>query len=190
MINKNFINNPLPAGIEDENIELYAYGNELYAICQGKKIHFMDLPEDILDMFRDHLINNTKALKALAKLNLVNDNAILKQYAWCNWGGWDKKADFYDGGKFGSEYWDCGQRGTCPFEGLICTGVKIGNGFLSRRELELVQHIATGKQDKEIAVLMNIAVTTISPFKEKIYQKIGLKKRTEIAVWAHKNNIV
>lgn len=40
---KNFINQMLPAGLEDTSLEIYAFGNELMALYNSKRIKFTEL---------------------------------------------------------------------------------------------------------------------------------------------------
>ncbi|RYD23894.1 MAG: response regulator transcription factor [Verrucomicrobiaceae bacterium] len=53
---------------------------------------------------------------------------------------------------------------------------------LTGRERECFQHIVEGKLYKEIAVRMNIRLETVRSHIRNIYQKLGVKTRTEAAV--------
>ena len=58
---------------------------------------------------------------------------------------------------------------------------------LSRREREILHYIVEGKTNKEIACDLNIAEQTVKTHVYNLYQKIGVRRRTQAAVWAIKH---
>src|SRR5260370_2714069 len=56
-------------------------------------------------------------------------------------------------------------------------------GTLRPRELETVSLIADGKQNKEIAKIMGLTVTTVKEYNYRIFQKLGFSNRTQVATW-------
>jgi DNA-binding NarL/FixJ family response regulator len=67
----------------------------------------------------------------------------------------------------------------------------IGNipSTLSRTEIDIICHIAKGMANKEIASEMSLSEGTIRNYISSILQKIGLRDRTQIALWAIHHNI-
>ncbi|GGW85888.1 response regulator [Streptomyces caelestis] len=61
---------------------------------------------------------------------------------------------------------------------------------LSGRALEVVQAIARGRTNQEIAAELFISLSTVKSHLSGIQTKLGLRNRTEIAVWAWENRIV
>ena len=59
------------------------------------------------------------------------------------------------------------------YEQLILQGV-------TSREIEVVQLIARGKTNKEIAQAMNISALTVKSHVQNIFKKCGLRRRTEL----------
>ena len=59
------------------------------------------------------------------------------------------------------------------YEQLILQG-------LTSREIEVVQLIARGKTNKEIAQAMNISALTVKSHVQNIFKKCGLRRRTEL----------
>jgi DNA-binding NarL/FixJ family response regulator len=55
---------------------------------------------------------------------------------------------------------------------------------LSDRELEVFRMLGQGKITREIAAEMNVAIPTISTFKNRIKEKLGLKNSTEMILFA------
>jgi len=61
---------------------------------------------------------------------------------------------------------------------------------LSPRELEIVQLVAEGKSNKEVANILDIAVKTVESHRANIMEKLGLHSVTELVRYAIRNNIV
>jgi len=65
-----------------------------------------------------------------------------------------------------------------------------GQSPLSARELDVVQAIARGRTNQEIASELFISLSTVKSHLSGIQSKLGVRNRTEIAVWAWENHIV
>lgn len=61
---------------------------------------------------------------------------------------------------------------------------------LSDRELIVLNHLATGLSNKEIADLLLLSNKTISTYKARIMDKLNLKNLVEICDFAKRNNII
>jgi len=61
---------------------------------------------------------------------------------------------------------------------------------LSEREIEVLQHIAEGKTNKEIASLLIVASGTVKAHTASIYRKLDAKNRTEAVAIARQMNIL
>ena len=61
---------------------------------------------------------------------------------------------------------------------------------LSPKELELLPYISKGLSNKEISLQLNISQNTVKYHIKNILQKLNLKTRAEIAVYAVKNNLL
>jgi DNA-binding NarL/FixJ family response regulator len=60
---------------------------------------------------------------------------------------------------------------------------------LSKRELEVVKLISTGMTNREIATKLFIAERTAEGHVERIRNKLEVRSRTEVAVWATKHGL-
>lgn len=60
---------------------------------------------------------------------------------------------------------------------------------LSSRELEILELIATGVSNKEIAEALSISSNTVKVHLKNIYSKIGVSSRTEAALYAVRNDL-
>jgi len=61
---------------------------------------------------------------------------------------------------------------------------------LSDREIEVVREIARGRTNLEIGAELFISLSTVKSHVSTIQTKLGLRNRTEIAVWAWEHRIV
>jgi len=55
---------------------------------------------------------------------------------------------------------------------------------LSCREKQVVKLIQQAKLNKEIAYELNLTEGTIKEYLNRIFRKLGVKNRTELAIWA------
>ena len=55
--------------------------------------------------------------------------------------------------------------------------------ILTQREVEVLSHVVSGKQNKEVALALNISHYTVERHLTKIYHKIDVANRTEAAIW-------
>ena len=61
---------------------------------------------------------------------------------------------------------------------------------LTKREIEVLQQIANGLLNKEIAINLNISERTVKNHVSNIFKKIDVADRTQAAVFAIKNDLV
>ncbi|NED58770.1 DNA-binding response regulator [Micromonospora sp. BL1] len=61
---------------------------------------------------------------------------------------------------------------------------------LSEREIEVVREIARGRTNLEIGAELFISLSTVKSHVSAVQTKLGLRNRTEIAVWAWEHRIV
>jgi DNA-binding NarL/FixJ family response regulator len=62
--------------------------------------------------------------------------------------------------------------------------------LLSPRETEIIKLVGEGKTNKEIATELHLSVGTIKNHLTHILQKLELRDRTQLAIFAIKNNII
>ena len=66
---------------------------------------------------------------------------------------------------------------------------KLSQG-LTRREYEVLELVAEGKSNKEVADALFISVKTVETHKTHILEKLGLRNTAELVKFAIKNNII
>jgi DNA-binding NarL/FixJ family response regulator len=67
---------------------------------------------------------------------------------------------------------------------------KLPHEILSDREFEVFKMIASGNTVSNIAESLFLSVKTISTYQSRIYEKTGLKSRSEITLYAIKNGLI
>jgi len=65
---------------------------------------------------------------------------------------------------------------------------KTYNPSLSVRETQVVNLVCKAKQNKEIAYALHLTEGTIKEYLNRIFRKIGVSNRTELAVWSLTNH--
>jgi DNA-binding NarL/FixJ family response regulator len=61
---------------------------------------------------------------------------------------------------------------------------------LTRRELEVLDRIAAGASNREVAKQLFISEKTVGRHLANIYVKLGVSSRTAAAAWAHENKVL
>lgn len=64
------------------------------------------------------------------------------------------------------------------------------NGVFSDRELEILRYICKGRSNEQIADILFISEKTIATHRRNIMKKAGVKKSTDLIIWALDNKIV
>jgi DNA-binding NarL/FixJ family response regulator len=70
------------------------------------------------------------------------------------------------------------------------TGKKPEHELLSDREMQVLQHIASGKTVSEIADEISLSVNTISTYRTRILEKLSLHNNAELTRYALDNSLV
>ena len=63
-------------------------------------------------------------------------------------------------------------------------------GGLTRREIEILTHIASGATNKQVAEQICISEKTVGRHLANIYAKLGVSSRTAAVTWAYANNVI
>ena len=63
-------------------------------------------------------------------------------------------------------------------------------GGLTKREIDIMQRIARGATNKQVAEQIWISEKTVGRHLANIYAKLGVSSRTAAVAWAHDNNVL
>lgn len=170
---------------DSKNVEIFATGSDVKSFYKGSIISIDELPSPIIDILLKKMYRNKKAIAAMKSLGL-SEMQKLKKFCWCNFGGINHEADINKSLQISnSEYWDCGKRGNCQFEGQICS-----NKLLSKREVEFAKYLSEGFIDKEIASKMKITYATACDYRVKIQKKTNTTNKVELVNFLHRENLI
>jgi len=179
------------AGLFGNEVEIFYYGAEVYAIYQGKRLAFNEWPGKLYDYLAADMQKHPLAVEAMDELGVTDFRDRLWIYARCRFGSFDGKPDISaDGRVLHTEYYDCGLRGECSFEGRICSHMKVEQGYLTPREIDIMRLAAEDFMNKEIAYKLNISVKTVPVHKRNMLRKIGGRRNGDIIRFAVEHNII
>jgi len=169
----------IPAGLTDSNLEFFAHGRELFSLQSGNRYQFPDMPAEHLIFLQQTLDEDTVAQETLAT---VPEDEKLRIYGICRFGGCNSIPDSTDGECTDqSEYFDCGIRGRCEYEGKRCKEVVTYQGVITLRQLQIMILVSRGLLNKEIADQLNISEHTVANHMANIFVKIGGRNRVDIS---------
>lgn len=108
-----------PAIYDHTKTEFFTWQGQLMVIHQGTIHTFEESPVSALDILRDDLENNQRAIDGLQLLGITNPVEQLRKYATCRYGSLDEHADFGSTSTT-DEMINCEHKYTCKAAGLIC----------------------------------------------------------------------
>ena len=188
MINTKVAN--IPAGIEDGGIEFFTTKNDLKALIKGRIVEFENFPLSIVTTLRNLLDNDNEANIALDELGMNKYPERLKTYTACRFGGFNNIPDIDKNGIIHDGYWNCGNRGICPFEGRICKPVAVKNGILSRKEIQIIKTLSSGDKEPVVAESIGISFNTLVNHKYNINKKMGVTSKFLMIIKAMRLNLI
>jgi len=184
-----------PAGLTNKKAEIFSDGKSLKGTYNGKVTTFAELPSLIklhfALLYSEAIEQDAKTKTVLNKVfNPANYTEELELFVRCNYGGFDNNPDFNAEKKPKKEYWNCGHRGKCLAEGIVCRPDCICKYKLTIRETEIIKHIADGKVACEVSARLGIEENTVRTHEAHIKTKLGIHTRGEIIKFAFLNNIL
>lgn len=177
--------NTLPAGIADRNFEAFSVNNTLKTFDNGQMVN-LDTCADAMEYFENDMLNHPAAETAIMRNGITDRKQMVDVYVRCRFGGFDKQADITPDGITVPEYWDCGCRGKCKDEGVIC---KLPGG-LTPGEIKVVKLVAADKANCEISGILNISINTVATHIHNIERKLQVAFKCGIVRFAIENNII
>ncbi|MBU7569775.1 MAG: hypothetical protein KAF41_03915 [Flavobacterium sp.] len=167
----------IPPGLFDENVELFSYEGTAMALHNGQAVKLFDLPAKFLKKIEKHLNQNEPAERALELAGYSSPEAKLNKYVVCRFGHFDSSPDFKNGELVDSEFVDCGYRGKCPMEGVVCGSVWINKRIVSTFEIQLIKLLAKEDTIPVIAEKLGISINTLETRKKILFEKLGVLSR-------------
>lgn len=191
MIDLSKIKQVIPAGLEDSSVEFYVHNGAIKCLHNGSTYLWEEIPSFIKEIVENDMSAHPEAIKALVDWNIVDGDEMMKQYIICRFGGFDLEPDIdKNGGIEYTEYFDCGRRGKCNFEGKLCATIQVQNGHLTKAELAVLRKVANGNPNKIIAADLDISEDTVSTHNQNIQKKLGVFTKQEMVAFAIRKNII
>lgn len=182
--------NILP-GMSGHSVEFFKDGEDLKTIHKGNIISdFASAPFFIIDALREEVRFSPLTEKALLELHPNDELKRLKQLATCRFGGLDYEADIQDGRLQDGEYWPCPIHGSCAHEGVLCKLPVVNGERLEATEVKLIKLLVTDRKNEVVAIELNIPLGSLHLAKKKLYAKLGVQTKQELALLANRLNIV
>lgn len=180
----------LPSGLIDENIELFSDGKEPKGLYQGSVKHYHEFPAEMRQALAEDMNGNPSAVLALELAGYITADEKLKKYTMCRYGGFDNTPDYAGGTLAPSEYYDCGHRGKCDMEGIVC-GLPMVNGrVLSPFETQLIKELATEDTIPVLAQKMGLSRTTFEERKKLLFGKFNVLTRFGLIAEATRQHLL
>ena len=179
----------IPAALVNKGTEIFFYKDDLYAVYNQASIPFIHWPSSLHQMVWEELQKDSEA-QEIFDLNQVPKAKRIFEYAKCRFGAFNTTADFTEDGKTNTEHWNCDCGGNCLLEDLFRGQMKVANGHLTEREIDVTICIALNLTGKEIADDLNISESTLNNHKANIFRKTGFNSNVQLAVWAVAQNII
>lgn len=179
-----------PSGLIDENVELFTHNNKQMALHNGQVKLLSDAPPYVLQLLTEDLNSNPAAVLALELSGYKTATEKLEKYTGCRYGGFDSAPDVINGQLAAAEYHECGYRGSCPMEGIVCSSPRINGRVLSPFETEMIKHLASEDIIPVMAEKMAVSVTTFEERKKLLFEKFNVLTRTGLVAEAFRNNLL
>lgn len=168
--------------------EFFVYHDEVHTLYKGVVYSWDDTPAFCKDQLQDIINDDARLRAALIDQGLEGDEA-LRMLARCRFGAFSNTPDLAEGQSC-PEYFNCGDRGRCKYEGRICNNIVAENGVITGREIEIIKLICADLPDKLIADHLQISVNTVITHIAHIREKTAQATRTGVATWAAHRGLI
>lgn len=180
--------NGLISALVSNCVEFFFHKNEVYCLHNGVRYNYEKIPAWIIEIIEKDMVSNPEAIKALATWENLTIENYIRQYITCRFGGNDDLVDIEEDGTINyTEFFECGLRGQCNYEGKLCTSIRVANGHISKTEISVLKLI--NLPDKLIADKLNISQETVVTHQQNIRNKTGCRSKVELAIFAQKKGI-
>lgn len=184
-------NEKIPAALMNSSTEFFVHDDDIFCLHNGKVYTFDEVPERIMNTVRNDMKKNKRVIKALKTWCFSDQKKLVQQYISCRFGAFDNTPDISETGEaINTEYFNCGNRGKCAYEGIVCPKIAVKYGVLNKREITALKMIGSGMQDREICIELGISDNTFRHTKDSLRKKSGLPGKPALAVLAHKLNLI
>lgn len=180
----------IPAGLIDQNIELFKTADAVLGIHNGTVKPLFEMPLAFLDILKKEMRSHYSIVETLKLAGYKTEKSQLEKFAECRFGGFDLNADFKDGVLAESEYHECGFRGNCDMEGIVCNFFKVNGQIITPFEMQMIKHLATDDKLTLIAQNLKVSINTFETKKQRLFEKLGVMSRPRLVAYAFELQIL
>lgn len=177
-------------GMNCKGTEFFTVESEMKFITNGKVDTMLNLPYSIRQLTKEEIKREPAVEQALLKMHPTSEFNRENQFLKCRYGGLDFSADIKDNKFTEGDYWDCPNRGKCPFNGIICKAPTYNGQKLTQVEINLMKLLSTNAINKVIAETLLLADGTFHKLKKELYKKLNIQTKQELALIAHSLNLI
>jgi len=181
----------LPVGLDFSSFEFFRTEKFKCKCCNNCNIFdYSETPQSIREIIQAEILKDEKALEILSSFSELNNDSdkIEEAFVSCRFGNYDSIPDFVKN-KLTSDCPNCGIENECPGFNIICKIPSINGYNLTPREYQIIKLISRGFSDKEIAVMLDIAVNTAQTHVNNIRKNTDFFSRLRLGLWAKDHNI-
>ncbi len=173
----------------DKGADFFKENGKLYVVHDRKVDEWPDFPEYVMEKVQEDMLKYPEAIRSLGQWENLLPEHYEYRYIACRFGGLDDEPDIdVDGNVHPSEYVPCKLRGECRFEGKLCQSLKVANGIISKRELDILRLIE--EDNKVIADRLCVSTETVNSHIINIREKVRVRNKAQLSVWASKKGII
>lgn len=183
--------NIIPAYLKSQGIEFFTMNGDAFMLDVDGVKSFDEFDESTLNIVCMDFLADEDSQKGVELMRgNISFHEKLRQHLICKFGAFDTRTDIDEQGNIQTEWWDCGKHGNCPGEFKCCKPLHGENGKITPRLMDVLKKIGEGKRDNEISEELFIADNTAKNHRRKLQFLTGLKNKSQLAVFAIRNNIV
>lgn len=180
----------IPSGIIDENIELFSTTGKMMALHNGAVKNLFDLPNDFIGLLEKEMHKNPSTIIALELAGFTTREQQLEKFSECRFGGFDLTADFKEGKFSDAEYHECGFRGECPMEGIVCDLFRVNGKIITPFDIHMIKLLSTEDTLPVIAEKLTVSMNTFEQKKKALYEKLGVLSRARLVAICYELQIL
>jgi hypothetical protein len=178
-------------GMNCSGVEFFVVEDEMKYITDGEIKSTSKLPFSIIQLTQEEIEKNAELDAALKEWHPNSQFKRQNQFLKCRYGGLDYSADLKDNQFQEGDYWDCPNRSSCKYNGIICKAPKYKGASLNAMDIQLMKLLSTTLTNETIAANLNLAFGSFHKLKQALYSKLGdIQTKQEVALIAKSLNLI
>ncbi|WP_341221894.1 hypothetical protein [Polaribacter atrinae] len=183
-------------GMISSDVEFFVVEDEMKFISEGEIKSTRKLPFSIIQLTQEEIEKDAAADAALNEWHPESEFKRQNQFLKCRYGGLDFSADIEDNKFKDGDYWDCPNRSTCKYNGIICKPPKYNGVSLNIIDIKLMKLLSTTLTNETIAAMLKLPFGSFHKHKQSLYAKLGdspnnpIQTKQEVALIAKSFNLI